>query len=755
MKNVLKKVLCAVMMLSLIMTAMPVTFAAEELVLFDARFDSLADGAKTSLTSDDFTHVKYDYSNGTATNGNTEVTNLNQVSIGSNVTTTIANAGNGKSGKAFFYNVTDATAKQETKHDFRWAPTVKATDSYGREDMKVTYEFSLRAPENTGNGYQQFDYQVPIDGGARTVVSLQAKTNGVKAIYAYDKTNNGTWQTICNWEDGKWYNISVVFTPGTNKIDYYLTGILVREAIHSATYTTVGGRFRLIHTVPTINANSTYTDTFAIDDIRIFIGTPDTAKYSTEITSASYAVSGNAISLGCASVDRDTFISGVSVANGGSVEVYTDSTCSAVAQTVTEGCVAVATSANGSVIAAYSIVEKETILGCDMENSVGIAENAVPLYEGNLVGSNGTGNGSIGFAGEFATYAKGNVKSAGAGKDGYAYFFDVNNETEALGAPALDFKFLPEVKAGKVTFEFSMLAPESYDTIRPALYVPYNGKYKVLFELAPDGKLGMNGAYIRQWVPGRWYNFAVEFTLGSANADFYLNGDLVLDDAEVYTNLNPDGVIGMVGSRMRFEVQAGAGISDVTAFDDVKVYTSGYDAAANAVEFESNSENYDISEFGYIFALDSPVRVNTLKTYISGNFTVYEDDTFETTASYTGEGNVFVAASENGNIVKYYTLVPDGTIAVTVNDSATTKLSSRNTVTIGAMARCENAYVFAAAYDAEGNFKGADLVSAIGATDNPASVSFNTNAGDIVKLMLWDKATLKPVGDMVTIQKQR
>ena len=204
---------------------------------------------------------------------------------------------------------------------------------------------------------------------------------------------------------------------------------------------------------------------------------------------------------------------------------------------------------------------------------------------------------------------------------------------------------------------------------------------------------------------------------------------------------------------MRFVAKTDAGCSTVTAFDDVKVYTGAYDATSNAVSPESKVEDYSVSEFGYIFTPDSPVRVNSLKNHISGEFAVYEDDTFESTPVYIGEGQVLVAKSENGNVVKYYTLVPDGKIAVTANDSATTELSSRETITIGAMANLENAYVFAAAYDAEGNFIGADLTNANGATNKPAKVSFNTKAGEIVKLMLWDKASLKPVGDMVTIQK--
>lgn len=752
MKKMLKKILCAATVLSMAAAQVSYVHAAEDMLLLDASFDSLADGVRTSLTSSDFYHVAYDYS-GTGVKGNKEVTQAGGVSseVHTAMSTSVGAANGGRSGKAFIYNVNGATAAENYTYDFKWAPDVYPQDSTGRTNMQVTYEFSLRAPDiNVNDGYVEYDVMIPIDG-YKTLFMLQKKTNGVQSISVYDKTNGGTWVTVCNWEAGRWYNLAVTLTPGTNKLDYYLNGELVRSGIYSKTYDYAGGRFRIVDKVTGVASASTpYTSTMAIDDIRIYIGTPELAGFATDVSSSDYRVSDKVIYIADEAPDHDTFIGKINVANEGSVEVYKDSAFTTVADTVTEGCYVVATSNNKRVLDYYTVGGREVLLDCDMESSYGIAENKVPSFTGGLVGANNTGKGSLGLLN--TDYVTTSVKEAGAAKDGYAYFFSTKNETSDTVKPGMDFKFVPDFDSGKVTFEISMLAPDAYDTVSNYVHIPYNKSYKSLFLLANDGKLGINNKYICQWIPGRWYNFAVEFTIGSGNADFYLNGDLVLDDEEVYVNLDDEGKISAVGGRLRFEAQTLSGKTGVTAIDDVKIYTGGYDADRNNADITTENEEYTISDYGFVFIPEESVRVNVLNNNIDGNFTVYEDDSFENTAVYTALGNVLVSTSESSNIVKYYNLIPDGNLAVIINDSASNSLSSRENVSVGAMARYENSTVYAASYGKDGVLKSVRCVSADNSIKEPARVGMNHTNEDYTMLMLWDTTTNSPICEAITIK---
>ena len=586
MKKSLKKVLCALIVAAQMLVVFPAVQAAEELVLLDANFDALENGPKTSLLSTEFNHTAYDYSV-TDTKNNVEVTQLGKNgAIPATVATAIGDSGYGKAGKSFFYNITEATGTTSYAYDFKWAPSVYSIDDSGRTDIQVTYEISIKAPENVTDGHQQYEVKVPIyttatAGGAKTLINFSTSTNNVSRIYVYDKTNGGTWSKLCDWEPGHWYNIAVTLTPGTNKLDYYLNGEHLVSGIYSDTYLFVGGRYQLVHGVNWVASNSTYTTNMAIDDVRMYLGTPDNTYYKTAITSSAYnheksIGATGAIYLGSNEVSHDAFVNGITVENGGTVEVYSDAQCTTVADTVKEGDTAVVTSHNGRVLDYYQVLGKEVLLDCDLETSYGIAQNKAPSFTGKLENADGTGAGSIGFTSGFTTYATSSVDFAGAAKDGYAYFLDVNNTTDNEAEPDVEFKFLPKLRNGKVTYEISMLAPDSYDSIMPVTYIPYNGSYKALFTLATDGKLGINNAYICQWIPGRWYNFAVEFTLGSGTADFYLNGDKIFDDTKIF-NLGDEDIISEVGGRMRFGAKVAPGNKGVTAFDDVKVYASEYE----------------------------------------------------------------------------------------------------------------------------------------------------------------------------------
>lgn len=760
MKKSLKKILCTVIIAAQMMMVFPAVHAAEELVLLEANFDALENGAKTSLVSTEFNHTAYDYS-AEDTKNYVEVTQLGKNgAIPDTVATAIGDSGYGKSGKSFFYNITAATATTSYTYDFKWAPPVYSTDDSGREDIQVTYEISLRAPENITDGHQKYEVKVPIytsssNGGPKTLISLETNNNNASKISVYDKTNNGTWTKLCDWEPGHWYNVAVTLTPGTNKLDYYLNGEHLVSGIYSDTYLFVGGRYQLVHGVSWVAPNSTYTTNMAIDDVRMYLGTPDNTYYKTAITSSAYTYekpssATGTVYLGSNEVSHDAFVNGITVENGGTVEVYSDEQCTTVADTVKEGDTAVVTSNNGRVLDYYKVLGKEVLLDCDLETSYGIAQNKAPSFTGKLENAGGTGAGSIGFTSGFTTYATSRVDFAGAAKDGYAYFLDVNNTTDDEAEPDVEFKFLPKMHNGKVTYEISMLAPESYDSIMPVTYIPYNDSYKALFALETDGKLGINNAYICQWIPGRWYNFAVEFTLGSGTADFYLNGDKVLDDAKIFS-LGEEDIISEVGGRMRFGAKVAPGNNGVTAFDDVKVYASEYEVENNSVELISQNDDYEISEYGVVFVPEN-IRVNVLKNAISGDFEVYDDDSFESTATYATEGCVLAATSENGNILKYYNIVPDDTIAVTINNSATTSLSNRQTVSVGAMARSEGAKIFVAGYTVDGMLKSVQCIDADQSREKLIHVAIDTLNGDVAKVMLWD-SELEPVCDAVIIKK--
>ena len=752
MKNLFKKVLCTAIVATQVMTGFTSVKAAEDLLLLDANFDALSDGVKTGLTSSDFNHYAYDYSS-SDTKNNTEITAVGGVSDQVHIATSTAvgTAGYGRDGKAFNYNVDKATANESYTYDFKWAPWVKSTDDAGRKDLKVTYEMSLRAPVNTGDGYQQFDMYVPIDGSAKSLISMQAKTNGMKAIYVYDKTDGGTWRNICNWEPGKWYNLAVTLTPGTNKLDYYVNGKLACNAIYGNEFNYVGGRFRLIHNITAVNSGSEYTDSVGVDDIRIFIGTVDATDYNTALTSASYRVSGKEIYMAGDTADKATFISKLTLPAGATAEVYKDAKCTTVADTVTEGCTVVVTSKNKRALDYYTTKDKEVIIDADMESSNGIAENTIFKYTNKLVNAAGDGAGNIRF--EVPANMTTSVKEAGAGKDGYAYFFETKNETDKTVSPGLQFAFVPTIRGGKVTTEISILAPDSYNTITSALHVAYNGSWRPLLQLYHDGKIGINNKYIEQWVPGRWYNLAVVLTPGSATADFYLNGKLVLQNEEVYTFVSDAyDKVDYVGGRMKFLVDTLAGKSGVTAIDDIKVYTGDYDATGKSADLVSISDEYEISEYGYIFAPEESVRVNVLNNKLDGDFTVYEDDSFEETPVYTDLGNIIAVNSELGNVVEYYELIPDGNIAPFVNQGATTKLTDRESFGIAAMARYEGAMVYIAIYSNEGELLGVRAVTADESRSEYTSIGLDHSAGNYAALMLWDGETFAPVCEPIIIK---
>ena len=104
MKNLFKKVLCTAIVATQVMTGFTSVKAAEDLLLMDANFDNLAIGAKEALASGDFTHTVYDYDNNGS--GNKEINQIAKDTItGSGVSTAIEEAGYGKEGNAFVYNM--------------------------------------------------------------------------------------------------------------------------------------------------------------------------------------------------------------------------------------------------------------------------------------------------------------------------------------------------------------------------------------------------------------------------------------------------------------------------------------------------------------------------------------------------------------------------------------------------------------------------------------------------------------------------
>ncbi|MDD6213933.1 MAG: heparinase II/III family protein [Firmicutes bacterium] len=243
------------------------------------------------------------------------------------------------------------------------------------------------------------------------------------------------------------------------------------------------------------------------------------------------------------------------------------------------------------------------------------------------------------------------VKGGMGGKDvrDYAFFikttdYDGSNVGSDSGAdPFLGYWYT--VNNQDVTLEASLYAPA--ESMRSYMVIGINNGMNEVGGLYDDGSIRCHYTKVGSWKPGRWYKMAVTYHAGTKCADYYLNGEKVLENTEVtsenITSFTRIKLIALTTNASTYNHK-----NNLTGYDNIRWYIGNYDP-------EKDRVTSDIDSTIYLYEKKS-VKELCDKMIADGctSARIYKDDTFS--VQQTGnleDGNVLVVSSENGEVLKY------------------------------------------------------------------------------------------------------
>ena len=339
------------------------------------------------------------------------------------------------------------------------------------------------------------------------------------------------------------------------------------------------------------------------------------------------------------------------IAGRADVDVYSDLSGGIRADIVGEDTTVALRSDDGRIVKYYNVstnVLEEELLTTDIEKAKSLGKNKA-LAKGMFTG----GISSTEIKNFNGTTAFTRVSESGSGKNGVSYYFEKVNSPNT-DEMTFDFKFIPNKESGTVTFEMSIKAPEGTtdgnDTVR--VYIPYNGTYKRMIVFDDMGQITLNNSVVEKYKPGRWYNFAISFHIGTKYADFYLDGEW-LGKNQLWSYQNSDK-IDNVGGRFRISNQItglaeGKKYSGTAAFDDISVYAGEYYPEKYTPRLVRRDGKNGMR-------LNSSCSLKTLRSQLAESFgaiKLYSDESFNTPdAEYVSDGQLLTIASDR--IVKYF-----------------------------------------------------------------------------------------------------
>lgn len=394
---------------------------------------------------------------------------------------------------------------------------------------------------------------------------------------------------------------------------------------------------------------------------------------------------------------------------------------------VNKDTVAVSRSKDSSILKYYNIstdVKKEDILYCDMEKAKTLSDNkalTATMYTGNIS--------STGLSNINKVTTTTSVYDSGSGKSGVSYYFNKTNCTDS-DEMMLDFKFIPTVNDGTVTFEVSVKAPSGTHENKDKLtvYIPYNSTYRRMIVFDNDGFISFNNQKIEKYNSGQWYNFAVSLHIGSKKADFYMNG-VWLGKNELWSYHNSDK-IDSVGGRLRLSSQIiGLAEGDLytgnSAYDDVKVYHGEYYPELNTPQLVIDGKKCDDLIMNTSHSSDAVIR----KLQGSkGEIKIFADNGFNPLPfEYVSDGQLLTLATDT--IVRHYTV------------NAKTGLSLKGNAVTATANGLNTLYL--ADYDG-------DSLASVKAYEFCDKFSINTD-DSFDTVYLWDTSSFAPVCEQMNI----
>ncbi|MBQ7573272.1 MAG: heparinase II/III family protein [Clostridia bacterium] len=439
-------------------------------------------------------------------------------------------------------------------------------------------------------------------------------------------------QAVGEWTENYWYHFAIEMSDNSSSL--YINGEYVADSQDV--------------TLSELCFESGEDKSCKLDDIKVYSG-----GYSPKIAELSFAnnyyINDNVIFIPC-EMESNKLVKSASA--NMDISIYSNLRNEAEASYVTEDTVLVLRDDDLGIVKYYGLstdVEHDDILYCDMELAKNLANNKAlskNMYVGNISST------EIKNIDSKTTLTS--VKNAGNGKSGVAYYFDKKNCTDT-DEITFDFKFIPTVTEGSVTFEISVKAPSgTYDNKDNfTVYLPYNSTYKRMVVFDDSGYIMFNNQRIEKYKPGRWYNFAVSFDVGTKYADFYING-LWLGKNTLWSYQNSDK-IDAVGGRMRVSSKitglgTGATYTGSVAFDDVKVYSGKYYPelytpvlVVDGIVSDSINMDASCSETTFLDKLNSS----------KGEINIFKDGSFAVPKlNYVSDGQLLSIASDS--IVRYF-----------------------------------------------------------------------------------------------------
>jgi|GEM_PF-5873471 len=308
--------------------------------------------------------------------------------------------------------------------------------------------------------------------------------------------------------------------------------------------------------------------------------------------------------------------------------------------------------------------------------------------------------------------------------------------------------------------------PRFYNKSNPAAEVR---GYKIYMEMSPDGSAVAVDSAIKEFKfnKNEWVRIAMTIYPAQMQYDLYLNGEKIVDKAwldSIYTDTQAYAYRGfnwlsLSGSYLKISDTDVTLRTGKAALDDYKVYLGGYkEDSQNIISLTSNFPIDNTN--GYIY-VDNGLDVTDFASGLSfgaANAAIYSDNTYLVNPTEIVEGNVLVLTSENGYVMKYYTIVPlsisiDNQISLYVDDQLS------NILSVGNLKASINAYapLFAdksgalvlAVYE-NGDLKGVvvDSKQIDGRTNYETAYTLASTAGIKVKAMFFESLeNLKPLTD--------
>ena len=625
-------------------------------------------------------------------NGNSSITSLN-----SGWTTTITNAGGGKTGKAYQVSATAQTDRDDPYVRYN-APGL----SEGED--KVTFEFSAKAPISTYSGRAKVFTLFRLYNSSGTLKQpayFEINKNG--KIQYYDGSTNVEY---CDAVPGRWYKFAVSIDLTNKTADLYLNDE------HIFTETT----FLNSNNITTVSAVNLYFSAvagtescdmvYSFDDIRFYKGAYNATSCNTTLTANSedvFCETDDSVTIynDERSMNIDTFKSKLTVPEGATFTVYTDSTLSAVeTDDVSNGAVVCVQSADGTCVDYYDVTTdlyKKSLIDNDMEWDDFTANSGLEIKNGNLNGRLLYDNMEI----------SSNVTAAQGGRDGRAYVMTLNY-SDSTNAKSVYIDFLRTSSENTMTVEFSMRAPQfNVNTWRRlVLSVKLNdGAGDISWEPILMSEVGNNimvngyenGRVVGTWIPGHWYHFAVTIHMGSNTADFYINGDKVA--SEVVSGFENKTI--SKASRPMFGIvniaaDGETAFSGNIFYDDIKIYEGRYDAreekATLNTTYKTDSDTIFLSEA----TAQETFRQNVSCSDSGAEIELYTDSNLATELSENVTGRNMLLLKK-GSMIKYYYIENFNTPVIKIDGVRTTEFTSGN-VKVAAVSGDATAKIYVAEY---------------------------------------------------------